>query len=93
MTCVTRASMLSLLVFALRLAASGTIFAPQDAMAQPDAGDAIQPGMAATRRPAHYVGTVYCYACHLELAVEFAQTKMGKLFLVKPQNALERLGC
>lgn len=90
---MTRASILALLVFALGLAVSGTIFASQDAMAQTDVGDAIQPSTAATRRSPHYVGTVYCYACHLELAVEFAKTKMGKLFLVKPQNALERLGC
>jgi len=48
---------------------------------------------AAGRRPPHYVGTVYCYACHQDLALEFARTKMGKLFLVRPQNDLERKGC
>ena len=85
--------LLSLLLFALGLAANGTAFAAQDAMAQADAGDAMQAGAAATGRSPHYVGTVYCYACHLELAVQFAQTKMGKLFLVKPQNDLERKGC
>ena len=92
MTSMTRASMLSLMVFGLGLAAGRSAFAAQDAMAQTSAGDTMQPGVGAKRTP-HYVGTVYCYACHQELALEFAQTKMGKLFLVKPQNALERLGC
>jgi hypothetical protein len=92
MTCLTRASMLSLMVFGLGLAAGRSAFAAQDAMAQSSAGDTMLPGVGAKRTP-HYVGTVYCYACHQELALEFAQTKMGKLFLVKPQNALERLGC
>ena len=92
MTCLTRASMLSLMAFGLGLAAGRSAFAAQDATAQSSAGDTMQPGVGAKRTP-HYVGTVYCYACHQELALEFAQTKMGKLFLVKPQNALERLGC
>ncbi len=92
MTCMTCASMLSLMVFGLGLAAGRSAFAAQDAMAQSSAGDTMLPGVGAKRTP-HYVGTVYCYACHQELALEFAQTKMGKLFLVKPQNALERLGC
>ena len=52
-----------------------------------------QPGAVIKRQPPHYVGTVYCYACHQELSLEFAKTKMGKLFLVKPQNDLERKGC
>jgi hypothetical protein len=43
--------------------------------------------------PPRYIGSVYCYACHQDLALEFAQTKMGKLFLVKPTNDLERKGC
>jgi hypothetical protein len=43
--------------------------------------------------PPRYVGNIYCYACHEDLAREFAQTKMGKLFLVKPTNDLERKGC
>lgn len=43
--------------------------------------------------PPRYIGSVYCYACHQDLALEFARTKMGELFLVKPQNDLERKGC
>jgi Cytochrome c554 and c-prime len=92
-TLLYRDSMFPLLVFVLAFVANGTAHAAQNAMAQTDASDAVQPGAANTQRSPHYVGTVYCYACHLELAVQFAQTKMGQLFLVKPQNALERLGC
>ena len=40
-----------------------------------------------------YIGSVYCYACHLELSRDFVKTKMGRLFLLKPQNDLERKGC
>jgi len=40
-----------------------------------------------------YIGSVYCYACHLDLSREFAKTKMGRLFQVKPGNDLERRGC
>ncbi len=40
-----------------------------------------------------YIGSVYCYACHLDLSREFAKTKMGRLFQVKPRNDLERRGC
>lgn len=40
-----------------------------------------------------YIGSAYCYACHFDLAQEFARTKMGRLFQVRPQNAIERLGC
>ena len=40
-----------------------------------------------------YIGSVYCYACHLDLSHEFAKTKMGQLFQVKPANELERRGC
>jgi len=40
-----------------------------------------------------YIGSVYCYACHLELSLEFAKTKMGKLFQVSPRSDLERRGC
>src|SRR5215472_11875739 len=41
----------------------------------------------------HYIGNVYCYACHQELALQFARTKMGDLFLLKPKSSLEREGC
>jgi len=41
----------------------------------------------------HYIGNVYCYACHQELALQFGRTKMGELFLLKPQNSMEREGC
>jgi formate-dependent nitrite reductase cytochrome c552 subunit len=40
-----------------------------------------------------YIGSVYCYACHEDLSREFAKTKMGRLFQIKPRNDLERLGC
>lgn len=40
-----------------------------------------------------YIGSVYCYACHLDLSREFAKTKMGRLFQLKPANDLERRGC
>jgi hypothetical protein len=40
-----------------------------------------------------YIGSVYCYACHLDLSREFAKTKMGRLFQLKPRNDLERRGC
>jgi len=40
-----------------------------------------------------YIGSVYCYACHADLSREFANTKMGRLFQVKPENDLERRGC
>ncbi|HZO82449.1 MAG TPA: hypothetical protein VFB33_12220 [Candidatus Binataceae bacterium] len=55
---------------------------------------ASQPaGVAYRPAPPKYIGSVYCYACHQELALDFARTKMGELFLVKPQNDLERRGC
>jgi formate-dependent nitrite reductase cytochrome c552 subunit len=40
-----------------------------------------------------YIGSAYCYACHADLSREFAKTKMGRLFQVKPENDLERRGC
>jgi hypothetical protein len=96
-TLMTGAAALSLLAFALALAADGEAFAAPDnktaAMAQPHAGGATRPDTSVRRPAAHYVGTVYCYACHQELSLEFARTKMGKLFLVNPQNDLERKGC
>jgi hypothetical protein len=94
MTCAAAALAL------LALAARGEAFAAADngmagmaAMATTTQGDATSQGFGGGRRPPHYVGTVYCYACHQDLALEFARTKMGKLFLVEPQNDLERKGC
>jgi hypothetical protein len=40
-----------------------------------------------------YIGSVYCYACHLDLSLQFSKTKMGRLFQLKPENELERRGC
>jgi Cytochrome c554 and c-prime len=40
-----------------------------------------------------YIGNPYCYACHLDLAQEFAGTTMGRLFQVEPRNEIERRGC
>jgi hypothetical protein len=33
------------------------------------------------------IGSIYCYACHQELALEFARTKMGKLFSTEAQES------
>jgi formate-dependent nitrite reductase cytochrome c552 subunit len=41
----------------------------------------------------HYIGSAYCYACHADLSREFARTKMGRLFQLRPENDLERRGC
>ncbi len=40
-----------------------------------------------------YIGNAYCYACHLDIANEFARTKMGRRFLLDPHTDLERRGC
>jgi hypothetical protein len=81
----------------LALAANGRALAAPDngraGMATVMQADVTSPSSGGGRQPPHYVGTVYCYACHQDLALEFARTKMGKLFLVKPQNDLERKGC
>jgi hypothetical protein len=105
---MTRAAGLTLLasailVFALGLATGNNAFAAPDnslapitsmaAITQVDVNGARQPDPSVKRRPPHYVGTVYCYACHQELSIEFARTKMGKLFLINPENDLERKGC
>jgi hypothetical protein len=89
------AAAFSLMTLALApaIAARGEAFAAPDATAQTATAGVAQPGAVIKRQPPHYVGTVYCYACHQELSLEFAKTKMGKLFLVKPQNDLERKGC
>jgi len=99
--CAAAGPALIAFALALAIAAGGRAFAAPDnpasataAIAQHDVGIATASGSGITRRqPPHYVGTVYCYACHQDLALEFARTKMGKLFLVKPQNDLERRGC
>src|SRR5215472_3446277 len=80
---------LSGFVLWLELSTCSPAIASPDFVLQPAASGAGS----ATRHLPHYVGTVYCYACHQELALEFAKTKMGKLFLIRPENALERLGC
>ncbi|HLK86319.1 MAG TPA: hypothetical protein VKT27_07390 [Candidatus Binataceae bacterium] len=77
------------LFLAVGLSTCGSAIASPDSLSQSAASGA---GTTARRSP-HYVGTVYCYACHQELALEFAKTKMGKLFLIRPENAVERLGC
>jgi hypothetical protein len=95
---MTRAVALSVvLAFAVTMTLGGKAFAAPDnakvATVQPGANNAAPADSGLRRPPAHYVGTVYCYACHQELSLEFARTKMGKRFLVNPQNAVERLGC
>src|SRR5213082_2442606 len=40
-----------------------------------------------------YIGDAYCYACHLDIANQFAKTRMGRRFLLDPQSDLERRGC
>jgi len=87
---------LSLLTFALALAPDGESVAAPDrtaTAATAHANGATPADFGIGRPTPHYVGTVYCYACHQELALKFARTKMGKLFLVRPQNDLERRGC
>lgn len=87
--------------FRLGITAAGAIFVLATSLAKPArtmaaADPAMAPataGNSSSPEAPHYVGTVYCYACHQELALEFAKTKMGRLFLVKPENDLERLGC
>jgi len=87
-------TVLTVIALAMTVAAEGRSLAAPDGAPNAPSGSAIQPPDAdAARRPPHYVGTVYCYACHLELSLEFAKTKMGRLFLVKPENDLERRGC
>lgn len=63
--------------------------------ASPDAPASIpdlDPNLGYFARP-KYIGNAYCYACHFDLAQEFARTRMGRLFQVKPRNDLERRGC
>lgn len=98
--CAAAALSVMAVALALAMAAGSRAFAAPDsgigataAMAQHDVGGATSSGGGVRRQPPHYVGTVYCYACHQELSLEFAKTKMGKLFLVEPQNDLERRGC
>jgi DmsE family decaheme c-type cytochrome len=43
--------------------------------------------------PDRYVGAETCKGCHDEAFNRFSHTKMGRLFLKQPRNALERLGC
>jgi hypothetical protein len=59
--------------------------------ARADAID-LAPGLGYFAKP-RYIGSAYCYACHSDLAREFAKTKMGRLFQLKPLNDLEQLGC
>ncbi len=40
-----------------------------------------------------YIGDAYCYACHMDIANDFAKTKMGQAFLIHPRSDLERKGC
>jgi hypothetical protein len=43
--------------------------------------------------PARYIGSLYCEVCHEEQTLAFADTKMGKLFMVKPTDPISKLGC
>jgi hypothetical protein len=61
------------------------------APARADSGD-LDANVGFFAKP-RYIGSVYCYACHADLSREFAATKMGRLFQLKPQNDLERRGC
>jgi DmsE family decaheme c-type cytochrome len=40
-----------------------------------------------------YAGAETCKGCHEDAHTNFAQTKMGRLFLKQPRNDAERLGC
>lgn len=51
------------------------------------------PQPAASTEAQGYVGAEVCKGCHEEAYARFAATKMGRLFLKRPRNALERLAC
>lgn len=40
-----------------------------------------------------YIGSIYCYACHADISRKFAETKMGRVFQLKPESDIEKLGC
>ncbi len=40
-----------------------------------------------------YVGSETCAGCHEDVDKEFAETRMGRLFLKHPRTAREKLGC
>ena len=51
------------------------------------------PKPAAAQATDGYVGSDTCKGCHQEVDEKFAATKMGKILLRHPRNALEKLGC
>jgi DmsE family decaheme c-type cytochrome len=63
------------------------------APAQTPTPSASQPATASEPMPSGYMGVEVCKACHAEQFEKFAHTKMGRLFLLQPRNAGERLAC
>ena len=69
------------LVMALRTGA-GAFAARRDATAPSESAAAGQAGAEDYKLAApRYIGSVYCYACHQELALEFAHTKLAGLLI------------
>ncbi len=61
------------------------------AYSAPLAGQAQASGGAAPR--GDYVGWEACQGCHLEIVTAWKQTKMGKILIGAPRNALEARAC
>ncbi len=57
------------------------------------AQQAPQRPAAAAQAADGYAGSDSCRGCHEEVDQKFARTKMGRLFLKQPRNALERQAC
>jgi hypothetical protein len=76
------------------------VFAAAPARAHEGGADRIEEVPAPTTQASpgyfarpQYIGNPYCYACHMDIANEFAKTKMGRRFLLDPQTDIERRGC
>jgi len=64
----------------------------QTAQASSAAG-AAKPTSADGHKPATYVGSAMCKACHSGLVKEFSKTMMGKIFIAHPRDEVERKSC
>jgi hypothetical protein len=84
--CAVMIAALALTILPARVAAGGT--SSFEATPAP-----VTEGVPGYFAKPHYIGNAYCYACHLDLSVEFAKTKMGRRFLLHPRTDLERKGC
>jgi DmsE family decaheme c-type cytochrome len=70
-----------LILVAITVVVSGSVALAQS---PPPASDALPPG---------YVGADTCKGCHEDQFHAFETTKMGRLFLKRPRDQRERLGC